>query len=156
MFILTSAQIAAMDEAIEAAYWQFDARQKGMGQWAGRPQSERDAFKMAVRALLAGEEDRYVIAAYHHGLSCHAYLQWWGPNHAGYVPDLAMAGIYSRAEAMSLDLGRDNAVAVPIEFLRSARLRLMLDVGDFANQDFRSHKHLRVALQGWHAQREVA
>jgi hypothetical protein len=44
-----------------------------------------------------------------------------------------------------------------MEFLRRARLRLMLDVGDFANQDFRSHKHLRIALQGWHAQRaEVA
>lgn len=39
------------EELIEAAYWQFDAvRAKAKGD--GRPMSERDAFKMAARALV--------------------------------------------------------------------------------------------------------
>lgn len=41
------------DDAIEAAYWDFDARHKGYGPHKITPQSERDAFKWAVRALLA-------------------------------------------------------------------------------------------------------
>ena len=45
---------AAMPEdAIEAAYWDFDARHKGYGRHKTTPQSERDAFKWAVRSLLA-------------------------------------------------------------------------------------------------------
>lgn len=42
------------EDAIEAAFWEFDARKKGMSQWAGRPQSERDAFKWAVRGVHSG------------------------------------------------------------------------------------------------------
>lgn len=41
------------EEAIEAAYWDFDARHKGYGPHKTTPQSERDAFKWAVRAMLA-------------------------------------------------------------------------------------------------------
>ena len=44
------------EEAIEAAYWDFDARHKGYGPHKMTPQSERDAFKWAVRALLAAAE----------------------------------------------------------------------------------------------------
>ena len=44
---------AVPDDAIEAAYWDFDARHKGYGPHKTTPQSERDAFKWAVRALLA-------------------------------------------------------------------------------------------------------
>lgn len=41
------------DEAIEAAYWSFDARKKGLGQWRGVGQlSERDAFKLTVQGLV--------------------------------------------------------------------------------------------------------
>lgn len=40
-----------VEEFIEAAYWEFDARQKGYGEFKGYHQSERDAFKWAVRAL---------------------------------------------------------------------------------------------------------
>ena len=32
-------------DAAEIAYWNFDARRKGLGEWKGQPQSERDAFK---------------------------------------------------------------------------------------------------------------
>ncbi len=38
----------AVEELIEQAYWEFDARKKR----PGMPQPERDAFKWAVRDLL--------------------------------------------------------------------------------------------------------
>lgn len=41
------------EDAIEAAYWDFDARHKGLAEYRERPQSERDAFKNAVRSVLA-------------------------------------------------------------------------------------------------------
>jgi hypothetical protein len=41
------------EEQIEAAFWEMDARVNGTGEWKGRPQSQRDAFKWAVRNLLA-------------------------------------------------------------------------------------------------------
>ena len=41
------------NDSLEAAYWQFDARVKGYGEWKGRPQSERDAFKATVRGISA-------------------------------------------------------------------------------------------------------
>jgi len=51
----TAPQPAAVpaEHAIEAAYWDFDARHKGYGPHKTMPQSERDAFKWAVRAMLA-------------------------------------------------------------------------------------------------------
>jgi len=51
----TAPQPAAVpaEYAIEAAYWDFDARHKGYGPHKTMPQSERDAFKWAVRAMLA-------------------------------------------------------------------------------------------------------
>ena len=48
-----AAAVVPADDAIEAAYWDFDARHKGYGPHKTTPQSERDAFKWAVRALLA-------------------------------------------------------------------------------------------------------
>jgi hypothetical protein len=45
--------VEATEDAIEAAYWEFDARKRGDGKWKGLPHSERDAFKWAVRALAA-------------------------------------------------------------------------------------------------------
>ena len=38
---------------LEQAYWEFDARHKGYSDWRLMPQSERDAFKAAVRAFVA-------------------------------------------------------------------------------------------------------
>ena len=40
------------NDAIEAAYWDFDARKSGYAEFKGAKQSERDAFKSTVRALL--------------------------------------------------------------------------------------------------------
>lgn len=34
-----------MTDKAEEAYWRFDARRKGYGEWKEAPQSERDAFK---------------------------------------------------------------------------------------------------------------
>ena len=41
-----------MEEMLEAAFWEFDARRKGYSDWKGMPQSERDAFKAVARGLM--------------------------------------------------------------------------------------------------------
>lgn len=46
------------EDRIEAAYWRFDARHKGYGQWKQAPMSERDAFKAEMRNALAAEKTR--------------------------------------------------------------------------------------------------
>ena len=38
-------------DALEVAFWGFDARRKGYGRWAGAPQSERDAFKAECASI---------------------------------------------------------------------------------------------------------
>ena len=43
-----------VEDAIEAAYWQFDCRRSGLNEWASAPQSERDAFKAEARKLVRG------------------------------------------------------------------------------------------------------
>ena len=43
-----------VEDAIEAAYWQFDCRKNGLNEWASAPQSERDAFKAEARKLVRG------------------------------------------------------------------------------------------------------
>lgn len=55
--------VVPADDAIEAAYWDFDARHKGYGPHKMTPQSERDAFKWAVRALLAATPAQQPAAA---------------------------------------------------------------------------------------------
>lgn len=42
-----------MTDAAEEAYWRFDARRRGYGEWKETPQSERDAFKSEFPALQA-------------------------------------------------------------------------------------------------------
>lgn len=41
-----------LEDALEAAFWNFDARCKGYSKYAGARVSERDAFKAEVRNLL--------------------------------------------------------------------------------------------------------
>lgn len=43
-----------IDDAIEAAYWQFDAMRKGLNEWKQCPKSERDAFKLICWGLCKG------------------------------------------------------------------------------------------------------
>lgn len=53
MVLLTRAKTnSSREEAIEAAYWEFDARMKGYGEFKGRQQTERDAFKWTLRGLV--------------------------------------------------------------------------------------------------------
>lgn len=42
-----------LEDALEAAFWRFDARRSGYADWKVSPQSVRDAFKGEVRSLLA-------------------------------------------------------------------------------------------------------
>lgn len=42
----------------ELAYWNFDARRKGLGPWKGMPMSERDAFKAEYRATSGMENQK--------------------------------------------------------------------------------------------------
>jgi hypothetical protein len=49
---VTTSLAETLEDAIEAAYWEFDARHRGTGKRAGMSMSERDAFKTAVRALV--------------------------------------------------------------------------------------------------------
>lgn len=46
------------EDRIEAAFWRFDARHKGYGQWRQAPMSERDAFKAEMRNALHAEAVR--------------------------------------------------------------------------------------------------
>ena len=46
------------EEALEALYWEFDARVKGYGKWKLNRQSERDAFKKSVRSICAAPVER--------------------------------------------------------------------------------------------------
>lgn len=39
------------EDQLESAYWEMDARIKGLGEHKGRPQPDRDAFKWAVRGM---------------------------------------------------------------------------------------------------------
>jgi len=39
------------EDELERAYWEMDARIKGLGRHKGRPQPDRDAFKWAVRGM---------------------------------------------------------------------------------------------------------
>lgn len=46
------------EDRIEAAFWRFDARHKGYGEWRQAPMSERDAFKAEMRNALHAEAVR--------------------------------------------------------------------------------------------------
>lgn len=48
----TPKHLLAHEDPAEAAYWEMDARIKGYGEWKGRPQSERDAFKAVACQLM--------------------------------------------------------------------------------------------------------
>lgn len=41
------------NDPAETAYWNFDARRTGHGEWKRAPQSERDAFKAEFRIAVA-------------------------------------------------------------------------------------------------------
>lgn len=68
--------------------------------WARRVPSELIASRLAKQAPAAIEDD-YVIWSNERKL-------WWGPNSAGYRSSLALAGRYSRAEALELAKGARN------------------------------------------------
>ena len=42
-----------LEDELETAYWHFDAARKGDGEYKGRPQIERDAFKSVIRGVVS-------------------------------------------------------------------------------------------------------
>lgn len=148
--LLTEAQ----EDAIEQAYWEFDARHNGDGKYRGAPQSERDAFKAVMRGIVRAAIAEatgsgltgYYLAAFHHGY-CDGAVLWWRPEAKGYTPDLAQAGVYTAEQAALHDVGKDDAVRVPVAALAQFRVRRTIDHGDHANKAFRSAAALREFLQ---------
>ena len=53
---------AISEDDLEAAYWNFDARKKGYGEFKGRPQSERDAYKWSLRGVQAARSPAPEVA----------------------------------------------------------------------------------------------
>jgi hypothetical protein len=50
--------VAAVEEAIEDAFWEYDAHRKG---YTGtKVTSDRDAFKLAVRGMLKGNAEKEI------------------------------------------------------------------------------------------------
>lgn len=73
---------------------------------------------------------------------------FWGPNAAGYTPDLSRAGTYTAEEAARHE--DPETVAVPVEWVyQNARIRTVIDKGDShkpKNNIFWSASNLRHAL----------
>ena len=70
--------------------------------------AERDAalecvaLEATARAMAEAERDAYVVWSHEHGC-------WWRANFAGYTTDVRHAGVYARAEAISIShRGRDG------------------------------------------------
>jgi hypothetical protein len=100
----------------------------------------------AIAALDRSSEDAYYIAAYHHEWY-RGQVTWWGPNGAGYTPDLEQAGIYTRAEAERFIHGNDDQVLVPVSFIKNLRVRRTVDQGDSKNTMFWTSDKLREAIK---------
>ncbi len=77
------------EDRIEAAYWSFDATHNGLGKHKGHPQSERDAFKMAVREMLnrvpSQEQSKWYwwCGDGSYG-GCGQMAEWWHPKDKNY------------------------------------------------------------------------
>lgn len=54
---------------------------------------------------------------------------FWGPNEAGYTPDIKQAGAYNADQAARL--ADDDTVPVPVDWLhQNCRVRMCIDQGD--------------------------
>ena len=86
--------------------------------------------------------DGFYLATFKH--KDNGAVMWWGPDDAGYTPDLATAGITSGYH------DNEYTVPVPVGFIKALRVRLVVDPGDSLNKAFWSAKHLRDALSALH------
>jgi len=107
-------------------------------------------YRMAASAVLAlahpqdaSAGDGFYIATFKHKDNSGA-VTWWGPNDAGYTPDLATAGIYTEITPGYHE--NEYTVPVPVSFIKMLRVREVVDPGDSLNKAFWSANHLRCAL----------
>jgi hypothetical protein len=96
------------------------------------------AQQSAPRALSG-----HYIASFRHSRS-DAFVCWWRPDNKGYTSDLEQAGIYHDVKPGYHDDA--GTVPVPVAFVRSLRIRQVVDIGDSLNNAFCSEDALRAAL----------
>lgn len=103
-------------------------------------------FKV-VRFIHSEKKPRagFYVATFRHPWQGH--VLWWGPNNAGYTPDLEQAGIYTEG-----DFGED--IRVPVEFVDKLRVRRVVDPGDSLNTCFWDAERLRAAIAAFSTNRQ--
>lgn len=109
----------------------------------------RELMHHALSAALAGQQPADVVEAQGYYLACfkdrrYDPVLWWGPNNAGYTPDLEQAGVYTKLTPGYHD--SEDTVPVPVSFISQLRVRRIIDTGDTLNQMFWSAETLRAAL----------
>ena len=92
---------------------------------------------------VASVPDGFYLASFKHKDRGGA-MMWWGPDNAGYTPDIEHAGIYTEITPGYHD--SDYTVPVPVSFLAGCRIRRTLDPGDSKNRAFWSASDLRAAV----------
>lgn len=93
-------------------------------------------LQSAVGVLIPDDDellaDKYYIAAFNHTLD--GYMMWVSPSQQGYTPDIATAGLFDKDEAWKQrDDSGGQLVPVPVPFLKTLRVRRVVDLGDSQN-----------------------